>query len=262
MNQDKEELIIKKKLLESAQLAYQKEILVYTDFLGLAEQNLFFSSLKEFPAVEYSCFGGIADAERFCICFDGRQMVKGLIKTEPEEVWLFPVCCIEISVLAGKYSDSLTHRDYLGALLHLGLTRSKIGDIYIKNGRAYVFCIQNIAEFICNELCMVRHTQVHCEIVQPEEELLKPTLKEITSTVASLRLDAFLSIAFQTSRSSITSYIDAGKTFINGRLTTKAGATLEEGDIVSVRGKGRFLVSEIKHQTKKGRTVVTIQKYV
>ena len=70
--------------------------------------------------------------------------------------------------------------------------------------------------------------------------------KEITSTVASLRLDAFLSVAFQSSRSSLSAYIDGGKTFVNGRLTTKAGAQLNENDIVSVRGKGRFIVTEIK----------------
>ena len=73
---------------------------------------------------------------------------------------------------------------------------------------------------------------------------------------------AFLAVAFQTSRSSISAYIDAEKTFINGKLVTKAGTLLEEGDIVSVRGKGRFLVTEIKNQTKKGRTVVTIKKYI
>ena len=103
---------------------------------------------------------------------------------------------------------------------------------------------------------------VHCEITVPNEEELSPEYKEITGTVASLRLDAFLSVAFQTSRSSLATFIEGGKTYINGRLVTKAGAQLEEGDIVSVRGKGRFVVSEIKNITKKGRIVVTINKYI
>lgn len=262
MNQEKEELIFKKRLLESAQLAYQKGIAVYTDFLGLAEQNLFYASAKYFPPVQYSCYGGVKDAERYCICFDGREPVKGLSKVTPEEPWLFPISCVCISDLSGKYGDTLTHRDYLGALLHLGITRSKIGDIYIKEQKAYVFCCTQIAEFICKELCMVKHTQIYCEPITPDEELLSPNFKEISSTVASLRVDSFLAVAFQTSRSSISAYIDAEKTFINGKLVTKAGTLLEEGDIVSVRGKGRFLVTEIKNQTKKGRTVVTIKKYI
>lgn len=262
MNTEKEELITKKRLLESAQLAFQKEIVVYTDFLGLAEQNLFYTSAKEFPAVSYSCYGGTEGAERFCIAFDGRETLRGLKRTEPEEFYLFPIVCISITPSSLKYSESLTHRDYLGALLHLGITRAKIGDIYIKEKQAYVFCMESIADFICKELCTVKHTLVHCEITVPEEEELKPELKEITSTVASLRLDAFLSVAFQTSRSSLTAFIDGGKTYVNGRLATKAGLTLEEGDIVSVRGKGRFVVSEVKNLTKKGRIIVTINKYV
>jgi len=262
MNTEKEEQIFKKRLLESAQLAYQKEIVVYTDFLGLAEQNLFYSSIREFPAVNYSCYGGTSGAERFCIAFDGREGVSGLKQTEAEEYYLFPVVCIGITPSSLKYGEKLTHRDYLGALLHLGITRAKIGDIYIKEKQAYVFCTESIAEFICKELCTVKHTMVHCEIIVADEKELTPEYKEITSTVASMRLDALLSVAFQSSRSSLTALIDGGKTFVNGRLVTKAGQSLTEGDIVSVRGKGRFIVSEIKNLTKKGRTVVSIKKYV
>ena len=262
MNTEKEDLFIKKRLLESAQLAYQKEIVVYTDFLGLAEQNLFYSSAREFPAVSYSCYGGTDSAERFCISFDGRENVSGLKHTEAEEYYLFPIVCICITPSSLKFSEKLTHRDFLGALLHLGITRAKIGDIYVKEKQAYVFCTESIAEFICKELCTVKHTLVHCEIITPNEEELAPEFKEITSTVASLRLDAFLSVAFQTSRSSLTAFIDSGKVYVNGRLTVKAGMQLEEGDIVSVRGKGRFIVSEINNMTKKGRIVVTINKYI
>jgi len=262
MNTEKEELFFKKRLLESAQLAYQKEIVVYTDFLGLAEQNLFYTSLKEFPAVNYSCYGGTVGAERYCISFDGREAVNSIKQCAADEFYLFPIVCIGITPSSLKYGETLTHRDYLGALLHLGITRAKIGDIYIKEKQAYVFCTESIAEFICKELCTVKHTLVHCEICSPSEEELKPEFKEITSTVASLRLDAFLSVAFNSSRSSLTAYIDGGKTFINGRLATKGSLQLEEGDIVSVRGKGRFIVSEVKNFTKKGRIVVTINKYV
>lgn len=262
MNTEKEDLIFKKRLLEFAQLAYQKEIVVYTDFLGLAEQNLFYTSLKEFPAVSYACYGGTSGAERFCISFDGREAVKGIKQIPADEFNLFPIVCISITPSSLKYGETLTHRDYLGALLHLGITRAKIGDIYIKEKLAYVFCTASIADFICKELCTVKHTLVHCEVTVPSEEELRPELKEITSTVASLRLDAFLSVAFNSSRSSLSVFIDGGKTYVNGRLATKAGMQLEEGDIISVRGKGRFIISEVKNMTKKGRIVVTINKYI
>ena len=78
-------------------MAYQKEIVVYTDFLGLAEQNLFYSSINEFPAVNYSCYGGTTGAERFCIAFDGRETVSGIKQTTAEEYYLFPIVCVGIT---------------------------------------------------------------------------------------------------------------------------------------------------------------------
>lgn len=262
MNTEKDELILKKRLLESAQLAFRKEIPVYTDFLGLAEQNLFLSCIRELPAVVYSKYGGMEDAERYCICFDGRADVSGIQQTEPEVPEEFPISCVQITPSGLKFNGSLTHRDFLGAILHLGIVRAKIGDIYIQNQTAYVFCIDSIAEFLCQELVQVKHTLVHCEIIHDRPENFKPELKEISGTVASLRLDAFLALAFQASRSSLTGYIEGGKTYINGKLATKPGEQLTEDDIVSVRGKGRFLVSEINHKTKKGRIAVTIKKYI
>lgn len=262
MKTDKEELFFQKRLLESAQLAFQKGIPVYTDFLGLAEQNLFMENAREYPPVSYSVYGGKEDAERYCICFDGTIAVSGFHKTTAEYPESFPIACVKISPSGLKYSGSLTHRDYLGAILHLGISRTKIGDIYIREEHAYVFCIDSIADFLCKELLTVKHTMVHCEISVPEAELLAPVFKEISGTVASLRLDAFIALAFQASRSSLTAYIEGGKTYINGKLSVKPGEQLKENDIVSVRGKGRFIVSEINHKTKKGRISVLIKKYI
>ncbi len=261
MNTEKETLFFQKRLLESAELAYQKGITVYTDFLGLAEQDLFYRNLYQFPPVLYSCYGGKEEAERYCICFDGSAGALSLQKTVVKETQYFPVACIKITPSGLKFSEVLTHRDYLGAILHLGITRAKIGDIYVKEKEAYVFCIASIADFLCRELITVKHTAVHTEIVLPEEELLKTVFKEVSGTVASLRLDAFLALAFQASRSSLISYIEGGKTYINGRLTTKSGEQLVSGDIVSVRGMGRFQVTGIHQITKKGRISVTIKKY-
>jgi len=262
MNTDKEELFFKKRLLESAQLAFQKGIPVYTDFLGLAEQNLFFGCIRELPPIAYSCYGGTEHAERYCICFDGMEPVTTAKQVMVTMKDFFPISCIRITPSGLKYSENLTHRDCLGALMHLGITRAKLGDIFIKDKVIYVFCTDSIAEFICKELFQIKHTQVHCEIIVPEEEALTPSFQQISGTVASLRLDAFIALAFQTSRSSMTEYIDGGKTYINGKLSIKQGEQLEEGDVVSVRGKGRFLVDRIKNQTKKGRIAVEIKKYI
>lgn len=263
MNQDKDDQIIKKRLIELARTSYEKGIDMYSDFLGLAEQTLFFRSLHELPPISYSCFGGTQNAERFCICFYGSADSRSvtLIETNEEEKEAYPISCIKISQSSVKYSDNLTHRDYLGAILNLGVNRSKIGDLFVLDNLAYVFCSNSIAQFLCNELISVKHTLVHCEIVVPDREALAPTLQTITRTVPSLRLDALIAVAFSNSRSSMSSYIDAEKVYINGRVITKPGTLVNLGDIVSVRGCGRFCLGEIVSTTKKGRIAVVIKKY-
>ncbi|MGN0505549.1 MAG: YlmH/Sll1252 family protein [Lachnospiraceae bacterium] len=265
MKSEKDELIFKRKLIEAAKLAYECGIAVTSDFLGLAEQNLFHEIQRELPAVGYTCFGGVPGAERFCIRFDGTVAVSGLTQLElTEEIAAeYPISCIRVSPSAPKYSEELSHRDYLGSLLSLGVNRSKTGDIYLRGEIAFVFCTDNMADFLCREWLQVKHTQIHCETVVPDSEaLLAPTLQEITGTVPSLRLDALIAAAFQTSRSSLTNYIEAGKVFINGRMIMKPGVEIKEKDVVSIRGKGRFFLDEVRNTTKKGRIVVVIQKYM
>lgn len=264
MNTEKEDQIIKKRLIDSAHMAYEKGIDIYTDFLGLAEQNLFFQLGHELPPISYSLYGGTDHAERICICYHGSLETGTLSRIEASEEAQtnFPIACVEISQPSAKYSSALSHRDYLGAILNLGISRSKIGDIFIQNSSAYVFCTNSISTFLCNELLMVKHTAVHCEIVIPDRGALAPTLQYITRTVPSLRLDALIAAAFASSRSSMTDYIDAGKVFINGRVVTKAGTLVDEEDIVSVRGCGRFSLGEVKNTTKKGRIAVVINKYI
>lgn len=264
MNADKEEQLTRKRLLELAQTAAQRGIDLYSDFLGLSEQSLFQELIGKLPPVLYTFYGGTAEAERVCVGFLGSRPAVRAQRTEllPEEEEAFPIVCLKISAADPRYSEQLTHRDYLGALLHLGISRSKLGDLYVKEEGAYLFCMASMAEFLCSELLQVKHMPVHCEGVIPEKETLAPTLHEFSGTVPSLRLDAVIAAAFSASRSSLLSYIEAGKVFLNGRTVTKPGMAVEEGDLFTVRGLGKARLAQINNTTKKGRISVLIQKYV
>lgn len=264
MNADKEEQLTKKRLWELAQTAAQKGINLYSDFLSLSEQAMFQELIGKLPPVLYALYGGTKEAERVCVGFLGSQPTIKAQKAalSPEEDAGFPIVCLKISVTDSRYAEHLSHRDYLGALLHLGISRSKLGDLYIKKEGAYLFCMASMKEFLCNELLQVKHTLVHCEEVIPEKETLAPTLHEFSGTVPSLRLDAILATAFSASRSSLLAYIEAGKVFINGRLVTKPGTAVEEEDLLTVRGLGKAKLARINNTTKKGRISVLIQKYV
>lgn len=263
----REEELFQKRLLDLADMAWQRSIVTYTDFLNLNEQNIYHDSLQKLSFIQSESFGGYESAERQMVAFipDALSHDRGYFSDDAnpgQPTCAFPIACIKISPLNAKFSDKLTHRDYLGSLMNLGIDRSKTGDIVIREQDAWLFCQEKIADYLASELTRVRHTTVNCRICSLSEVHYEPSLQELTGTVASVRLDALLSLAFHTSRSSLTGLIEGGKTFVNGRLITSNGYHVKDGDIISVRGYGRFRYEGIVSATKKGRYLVRIQKYV
>lgn len=252
MDVTKEEELFKKRLTELANTAYNRGICMYSDFLNLNELNLFYSNLKELSFINYQLWGGYEEAERRVVCFYEDDSFHNVD---------YPVCCLRISPLNEKFSDSLTHRDYLGAILNLGIDRSKTGDIVLDGKSAYLFCHRDIKDFLIAELTRVKHTSVMAVETEGESVSAHIERKEITGTVASPRLDALLSTAFHSSRSSLSSLIGGGKVFVNGRLVTSNSFTPSEGDIISVRGMGRFQYLDGGQKTKKNKYKVTLLLY-
>ena len=255
MNQDKEEQIFKKRITELANAAYYRGICYYTDFLNLNEQSLFYSMKAELPRIKYFPYGGFIDAERKILCFCGNDHPDQMLIAE------LPIDCIKITPLNQKYSDSLTHRDFLGAILNLGIDRSKTGDILIASNEGYLFVHNSISDFIMGQLTKVKHTMVRTMRVNLGEFHYTPRQKEMNVTVSSIRLDNMISAAFCTSRSSLTGLIEGGKVFVGGRQILSKSYLLKEKDVVSVRGLGKFIYEGITSQTKKGRYGVKIRLF-
>ena len=252
MNNDKEEQLLKKRFFELSKIADLKGICTYTDFLNLNEISIFKSINKELPNVNYQLYGGYEDAERNVICFYGDESVKAFSSY---------ITCIRIKPLNKKFSDDLTHRDFLGAIMNLRLERSKIGDILVKEKEAYVFCLSSISSFIIDNLNKIKHTSIQCERMNEEAPEIRPTFKEIRGTISSPRLDSIIALAFGSSRSSMLNLISSGNVFVDGRLVESNSYVLKKGDIVSVRGHGKFIYKELQNQTKKGRYYCLILKY-
>lgn len=244
---------MEKRLLDLAQTAYKRGIVTYSDFLNLNELNIF-QGIR--PKLSFLCtesFGGYELAERQIVAFLPDALVFC-----PE----YPIACLKLSPLQEKFAEKLTHRDYLGAVLNLGIDRSRLGDILVEERQAYLFCQEKIADFICENLTRIRHTTVMAVRVEAEDFDYEPKYEAITGTVASVRLDSLLSLAFNASRSSLTGLIEGGKVFVNGKLITSNGYQPKEGDMISVRGMGRFCFKSTGGQSKKGRSYVTVWKYI
>lgn len=249
----KEEQQLEKRFLDLAETAYQRGIVTYSDFLNLNEQNIFHGIRHKLSYVRTESFGGYEAAERQMAAF---------VPDAPLFCSEYPIACIKIEPLQRKFAENVSHRDYLGALLNLGLHRAKTGDILVEKEQAYLFCQEKLAAFVCENLTHIRHTSVLARQVERESFSYEPKVQEITGTVASVRLDSLLSLAFGASRSSLAGQIEGGRVFINGRLTTSNGYQPGEGDLISVRGMGRFRLKRIGGQSKKGRSYVTLLKYI
>ena len=217
MLQEKEEQLLKKRMIELAGLCYQRDIQTSTGFLSLNEQTIFHSIEKTLPPV------------------------------------VIPANL--------RYSEALTHRDYLGALMNLGIERSCIGDILMKENGCCVFCQEKMADYLCQELTMVRHTSVICRRADATEPIT-PKMERVSGSVASPRLDSVIAMVFSSSRTKILPLIEGEKVFIDGKQVTSPAVQLKEGEIVSVRGMGKFRFAGSGGLSKKGRLYVYADKYV
>ena len=249
----KEELMLQKRLIELSRLSYQRGIVTFSDFLNLNELNILHTIPKHELDSAYVTFGGYDHSERQMVAF-----LPDALCYEYE----YPISVIKISPLQKKFSDTLSHRDYLGAILNLGIERCKMGDILVEEHSAILFIHQSLENFITEELTRIKHTSVMATIEDMQSFHYEPKTKEIKGSVSSLRLDSLLALAFSSSRSKLVAFIEGGKVYVNGKLITSNGYQVKENDIISVRGLGRFRYLETMSQTKKGRYYVTLELFV
>ena len=240
------ETLLKKRLTELSHRAFERSYTTYSTFLNLQEISIL-KSLK--VDSKYSLFGGYENADRCVAAFSN------------DEVYSYPIVCIKIEPLQQKFSDKLTHRDFLGALMNLGIERGMLGDIKIINNEGYLFCLDKISQYIVDNLSSIKHTSVKCKIIDDIPELFNQIPDEEEYIVSSLRIDTVVSAVFKMSRNSASQLINQEKIFINSKTVYKDSVQLKEGDVVSVRGYGKFIYSQTVNETRKHKMVVAIRLY-
>lgn len=226
---------------------------VCTDFLSppeLAEIQQMFGRLTE---VHLSAWGGYPQAERQRIA-----IARADLPLDPSQV---AVAAIEI---AGNFLfDPATHRDFLGAMLGMGIVREKTGDIIVLGERgSQAIVVPEMVEFLETQLTQVRSVPVKTQRIELNELKVKePKKKELTTVEASLRLDAIASAGFGMSRSKMVDFIDGGDVRVNWKEITQASYQVKSGDLIAIRGKGRLEVGEV-NVTKKDRYRVQLTRFM
>lgn len=251
--------ILLAQILDKIEFSKQKEKLEYTDFLDMYQIALVKSFLKRIEFKNYVLFGGFEDSERnVLIIFPEKYNISMIEKNYSKIIKVIRVVLNHDD--KGKYS----HRNYLGGIIKVGMKREKVGDILVFDDGADILVKEESVETLKQELgTLNRFDGAKFEIVELEhlrEQVIK--VEELSIIVPSLRLDNFVSDLAKTSRSKAVQIIDSERVFINGQNEIKVSKQVKLGDVITIRGKGRFVVKEFSGTTRSGRTVVKVEKYV
>lgn len=255
MESSKEEIQLKNRIKDLADKSFRQNTYTFTGFLGLSEQDVFWKleAGKELSHTSWQLWGGYEEAERKMVRFGSLEEFG-----YEEE---YPITCVHIQPLLVKFADNLSHRDFLGALMNLGIERSTLGDIRVVEKEAYLYCLTSIADYICENLDKVKHTNVKCTLVEEVADIPQEEPEAMEVLLPSLRLDACLAKVYKESRNTILDMFRTGKVYVNGRLCENNSKQLKEGDVVNLRGYGKFIFDGQPHETKKGKLNVKIRIY-
>ena len=242
--------------------ASENMMITSTDFLSCEEKSEIINLHKRYSRdADIYFYGGYGEAERTVAlfvpkCFGFQGDSSDLLNEYPDSN---PVAVIRLT--KDKFS-SASHRDYLGALMGLGIKRKLIGDILVFDWGAYIFVFDSIKDFICDNLDQCGRASVRCEAVTPSAmELPDERTDTVFHSVASMRLDNILSAGFGLSRTVCTQAIASGIVFVNSVKAEKNDFQIHENDKIVLRGKGKIVVENIIGRNKKDRIHINIRHY-
>ena len=252
-----EERMLLARALDKLELARERGIPAHTPFLSPGEQAAVADLLSAWGHPRHLFWGGWPDAERrICAFLPDWQEEDGLTG-DPEG----PLAALEAKFPAGA---DLGHRDILGALMGLGLTREKLGDIlFPAPGLCQVVALREALPILLSQWEGAGRWRVSLREIPLDQLSPAPAqVRTIRDTVATPRLDAVLAAGFSLSRSKAASYISSGKVALNHRECLKGDRQVEEGDVLTCRGLGKCVVKEVPGQSRKGRTMLVLERYV
>ena len=256
-NQD--DKLIVSQIFDKIEFTKTKNKIQNTDFLNLHQQDIACKLLKKIKFNNCYFFGGKDDSERnICVLYPEKLTEEMSRKNDSK---LLKVIRIKLpNELEGEYD----HKVYLGGIMKLGIDRSKIGDIIVDNFGADIIVKEESSKFLYQNInSLTRFSKA--EIEQKEITELKNiqvVKQELSIIVLSLRLDSIVGELAHTSRAKAVQILEQERVFVNFQNETKPSKQVKVGDIITIRGKGRFEFKEITGNTKKGRYVLKVDKYI
>ena len=251
-----DERLLLARLLDKLTLAEMRDIPSYTGFLSPKEQALSAIMINACKARKYIFYGGYDESERnICVFLPQWQEAQDWISSEN--------CPLRVLRCFWPKELDLTHRDFLGAVLGLGIEREKIGDILVSDGKCDIIMLEDVAEYLQYNLLKVGRTHIKSEEISSDRLCLpQKHTKIIKDTVNSLRLDAVAASGFSLARAKAVQLISAGRVQLNHLECIKPDRTVSAGDVISCKGYGKFILKQEAGTSKKGRIIIEIERYI
>lgn len=252
---DEETRLILARALDKLDMAQRRGVPAHTPFLSPAQRAAVDGLIHACGNPRHLFHGGYEGAERTVCVF-----LPDWLEEEDWPAGEHPLTALQLSAPAGA---SLSHRDWLGSILGLGLTREKLGDLLVEENRCQAIVLAETAEIVRSQLDKAGRWPVKAAPLALEE-LKAParTVKLIRDTFATLRLDAVAAAGFSLPRSKAAALISSGRVSLNHVECTKPDRLVAEGDVITCRGSGKCVVARINGQSKKGRIMAELERYV
>ena len=237
--------------LDWTEMADEKYITKYSAFLDERQCLLCEKVMASVKYENYLLWGGYENAERKMLCVYPQYGDENIIESFPMQAVTFRF----------RPEDKLSHRDFLGSLMALGISRGCVGDILVNSGSASVFVKDTVVRDVLG-ITKIGRVGVKTEEGFDAQSVKEPEFREITGTVASLRLDSVLSLALRISREKASALIKGGTVEVSHEKTDQPSRTVEPGDKISAKGHGKFLLRSVDGVSHKDRIHITICKYI
>lgn len=244
------------KVIDKYEFSKTKNKITYTDFLNISEISVVKKLLKEERIQNYIIYGGKEETDRSLLIFYPEKFSKEMVEKNFEKI--FEVIRIKL-----PNNIKYEHREFLSGIMKLGIIREKFGDIIVTDFGADIIVLSEISNILLNDLKTLtrfRKSEITIQSIK-DLSLLENEYEDINIIVSSIRLDNFVAELANCSRNNSEEIINEGRVFINSINEFKASKKINVNDIITIRGKGKFIFDGIEKETRSGRYLLNMRKY-
>lgn len=253
---DGEFKILVAKMIDKYEFCKTKNKITFTDFLNISEISIIEKILKEEKIKNYIFFGGKEDADRSILIFFPEKFSIEMVEKNYEKI---------LNIIRIKLPSNVKyeHKDYLSGIMKLGIRREKFGDILVGENGADIVSLVEVSDYLINGLRdLTRFQKSEISIYSINElQNIETEFEKIGIIVSSIRLDNFVAELSKCSRGKAEEIIEQGRIFINSVNELKSSKKINVNDIITIRGKGKFIFDGIEKETKSGRYLLNMRKY-